>query len=99
MSTPLIVSFHFMFPFYPQISKKLSKPERKFIADMKKGIPSSAQNAYLSTIKKLGPEYPVVHIDDSDVVKPDGYKFESFCIVRDGFESTSKKVSIKKDTM
>ena len=118
--------------FSNKISKKLSKPERKFIADMNygllasgsclltdiadklhepsrkinvvdrlsahlsKGIPPYAQNAYLSTIKKWCPEHPVVHIDDSDVVKPDGYKFESLCMVRDGSESISKKSIYKK---
>ena len=42
------------------------------------------------------PTDPVVHIDDSDVVKPDGYKFESLGIVRDGSESTSSKNVYKK---
>ena len=36
------------------------------------------------------------HLDDSDVVKPDGYKFESLGIVRDGSESTSTKSVYKK---
>ncbi|RRD88890.1 transposase, partial [Clostridiales bacterium COT073_COT-073] len=39
---------------------------------------------------------PVIHIDDSDVVKPDGYKFEALGIVRDGSESTSTKNVYKK---
>ena len=38
----------------------------------------------------------MIHIDDSDVVKPDGYKFESLGIVRDGSESTSTKNVYKK---
>lgn len=38
----------------------------------------------------------MVHIDDSDVVKPGGYKFESLCLVRDGSESTAKKNIYKK---
>lgn len=42
------------------------------------------------------PAAPVIHIDDSDVVKPDGYKFESLGIVRDGSESTSTKNVYKK---
>lgn len=48
------------------------------------------------TIKKWVPSEPVIHIDDSDVVKPDGYKFESLGIVRDGSESTSTKNVYKK---
>lgn len=42
------------------------------------------------------PAAPVIHIDDSDVVKQDGYKFESLGIVRDGSESTSTKNMYKK---
>ena len=42
-------------------------------------------------VKKWIPSEPVIHIDDSDVVKPDEYKFESLGIVRDGSESSSAK--------
>ncbi len=42
-------------------------------------------------MKKLAPGEPVVHIDDSDVVKTDISKFESLGIVRGGPESTSAK--------
>lgn len=49
--------------------------------------------SYLSQVKKC---CPVIHIDDSDVVKPDGYKFESLILVRDGSESTSSKNVYKK---
>lgn len=110
-----------------KISKKLSKPERKFTADMtygmlasgsclltdivdqlhedskkvnsverltrhlNKGAPKKALNSYLSTIRKWIPDEPVIHIDDSDIVKPDGYKFEALGIVRDGSKSTDTK--------
>ncbi len=37
------------------------------------------------------------HIDDSDVVKPEGYKFESLGWVRDGSESTATKNVYKKE--
>lgn len=47
-------------------------------------------------IKKWTPAEPVIHIDDSDVVKPEGYKFESLGIVRDGSESPSTKSVYKK---
>ena len=118
--------------FTNKISKNLSKPERKFTADiaygmlasgsclltdvcdqlhepskkinvvdrlsrhLEKGIPASAASAYLQQVKKWIPAEPVIHIDDSDVVKPDGCKFESLGIVRDGSESTSKKNVYKK---
>ena len=118
--------------FSNKISRKLPKPERKFIADMNygilasgsclltdivdqlhepskkinvvdllsrhlaKGTPKDALKAYLAQVKKWCPNHPVVHIDDSDVVKPDGYKFESLGWVRDGPESTSAKSVYKK---
>ena len=118
--------------FSNKFSKKLPKPERKFMADMNygmlasnsclltdivdqlhehsqkinsvdrlsrhlsKGTPEDALNAYLDNIKKWCPAHPVIHIDDSDVVKPNGYKFESLGRVRDGSESTAAKNVYKK---
>ena len=113
--------------FSNKISKNLSKPDRKFTADMtygmlssgsclltdvvdqlhensrkvnsverltrhlNKGIPARALNSYLSVIRKWIPDEPVIHIDDSDIIKPDGYKFEALGIVRDGSKSTDTK--------
>ena len=51
------------------------------------------------TVKKMVPSDPVVLIDESDVVKPEGKHFEALGIVRDGSESTRTKMFIKKDTM
>lgn len=118
--------------FTNKISKHISKPEKKFTADitygllasgsclltdicdqlhepskkinivdrlsrhLEKGIPTSAVSTYLQLIKKWVPSEPVIHIDDSDVVKPDGYKFEALGIVRDGSEITSTKNVYKK---
>lgn len=118
--------------FTNKISKSLSKPERKFTADMTYGMLASgsclltdivdqlhepskkinvvdrlsrhlaegasqeALNSYLALVKKWCPDQPVIHIDDSDVVKPDGYKFESLGRVRDGSESTAQKNVYKK---
>ena len=94
--------------FTNKISKRLSKPERKFTADitygmlaagsclltdvvdqlhedskkinivdrlsrhLDKGTPAKAAVSYLQMVKKWAPSEPVIHIDDSDVVKPDG---------------------------
>ena len=91
--------------FSNKISRHLSKPDRKFTADMtygmlasgsclltdivdqlhetskkvnsverltrhlSKGVPASAQKSYLSVIRKWVPNEPVIHIDDSDVVR------------------------------
>ena len=118
--------------FSNRISKHLSKPDKKFSADMiygmlasksclitdivdqlhentkkinsverlsrhlEKGISQKATVSYLQTIKKWVPDEPVIHIDDSDVTKPDGYKFEALGMVRDGSESTSTKNVYKK---
>ena len=118
--------------FSNKISKHLSKPDKKFSADMiygmlaskscmltdiveqlhentkkinsverlsrhlEKGISQKATVSYLQTIKKWVPDEPVIHIDDSDVTKPDGYKFEALGIVRDGSESTFTKNVYKK---
>ena len=118
--------------FTDKISRHLSKPERKFTADitygmlasgsclltdvagqlhepskkinvvdrlsrhLEKGTPTSAAASYLQQVKKWVPAEPVVYIDDSDVVKPDGHKFEALGIVRDGSESTPAKNVYKK---
>ena len=118
--------------FTNKISRHLSKPDRKFTADitygmlaagsclltdvvdqlhedskkinivdrlsrhLDKGVPAKAAVFYLHAIKKWVPAEPVIHIDDSDVVKPDSYKFEALGIVRDGSESTSTKNVYKK---
>ena len=118
--------------FTNKISKHLSKPEKKFVADitygmlasrsclltdvvdqlhepskkinivdrlsrhLDKGTPAPAAASYLQQVKKMAPANPVIHIDDSDVVKPDGYKFEALGIVRDGSESTATKNVYKK---
>ena len=121
--------------FSNKISRHLSKPDRKFTADMTygmlasgsclltdvvdqlhedskkinivdrlsrhldKGTPMDALFSYIQQIKKWIPSEPVIHIDDSDVVKPDGYKFESLGIVCDDSESTPAKSVYKKGTM
>ncbi len=56
-----------------------------------KGIPGDSMAAYLRFVYKMVPKEPVIHIDDSDVVKPEGYHFESLGIVRDGSRSTQNK--------
>lgn len=54
-------------------------------------ISGKALKSYLSVIHRWVPDEPVVHIDDSDIVKPDGHKFEALGLVRDGSESTDAK--------
>ena len=84
------------------IVDQLHEPARKInIVDrlsrhLAKGTPKDALKAYLKQVKNWCPDHPVIHIDDSDVVKPEGYKFESLGWVRDGSESTNTKNVYKK---
>lgn len=75
--------------------KKKNTIERLSL-NLAKGTPEILLNNYLNVIKGWIPNEPVVHIDDTDVVKPEGYKFESLGFVRDGSESTSSKNIYKK---
>ena len=76
-------------------SKKINVVDR-LSRHLSKGIPKDALKSYLALVRKCCPKHPVIHIDDSDVVKPDGYKFESLGWVRDGSESTTTKNVYKK---
>ena len=63
-------------------SKKVNSVER-LTRHLNNGIPRQALISYLSTIRKWVPDKPVIHIDDSDVVKPKGRCFEALGLVRD----------------
>ena len=76
-------------------TQKLSTVDR-LSKNLQLGIPKTAIKNYLSYVKTFCPQHPVIHIDDSDIVKPDGYKFESLGYVRDGSESTDTKNVFKK---
>ena len=113
--------------FSKKISKHLSKPDKKFTADMtygmlsaqsclltdivdqlqekgkkvnsverltrhlNQGIPKDEQKSYLAFVRTMVPQNPIIHIDDSDVIKPQGRKFEALGLVRDGSKSTETK--------
>jgi hypothetical protein len=47
-------------------------------------IPECIQESYLQAMKRLLPDESLVFVDDSDIVKPFGKKFESLGLVRDG---------------
>ena len=71
-------------------TKKVNAVER-LTKHLNKGVSSKQLAAYLRIVKSMVPANPIIHIDDSDVVKPDGYKFESLGYVRDGSKSTNTK--------
>lgn len=79
-------------------SKKINVVDR-LSRHLENGAPAQAAASYLQMVKNWVPADPVVHVDDSDVAKPDGYKFEALGIVRDGSESTSTKNVYKKGPM
>ncbi|MCM1263660.1 MAG: transposase [Butyrivibrio sp.] len=79
-------------------SKKVNSVER-LTRHLNKGISAPALKSYPSFIRKWVPSSPVIHIDDSDIAKPDGYKFEALVIVRDSSKSSDKKASIRKAIM
>lgn len=76
-------------------SKKINVVDR-LSRHLDRGVPAQAKASYLQLIKKWVPSDPVIYMDDSDIVKPNGYRFESLGIVRDGSESTSAKNVYKK---
>ncbi len=78
-----------------ETSKKINVVDR-LSKHLSRGIPKPALSAYLSQVRKWCPDHPVIHIDDSDVVKPDGCKFEALGWIRDGSESTATKNVYKK---
>lgn len=73
--------------------KKVNTVER-LSKNLLKPILNDVTNNYFNMIKKWVPKEPVIHLDDTDIVKPHGYKFENLCRVRDGSESTATKKHI-----
>ena len=79
-------------------SKKINSVDR-LSRHLAKGTPKAALKAYLTQVRKWCPSHPVIYIDDSDVVKPDGYKFESLGWVAMVPKALRQKMFIKKDIM
>ena len=76
-------------------SKKINIVDR-LSRHLLKGTPKAALKSYLMQVRKWCPKNPVIHIDNSDVVKLGGCHFESLGWVRDGSESTQTKNVYKK---
>ena len=71
-------------------TKKINTVDR-LSRHLAKGIPEKAEIEYRRFIRRKVPAEPVVYIDDSDIVKPEGYHFEALGIVRDGSASSNDK--------
>ena len=78
-----------------ETSKKINVVDR-LRKHLEKGVSKEARKSYLLTVRRMVDENPVIYIDDSDVTKPEGYKFESLCLVRDGSKSTAEKSVYEK---
>ena len=78
------------------ISHELQEPIRKkntidrLSRHLSEGVDKQTLYNYNCIVKKCLPEKPLVFVDDSDVIKPYGRKFEDLGLVRDGC-STDKK--------
>lgn len=57
---------------------------------LKEKLPEAMEENYLNLVRGKMPDNPVILVDDTDIIKPYGEKFESLGIVRDG--SSLKKV-------
>lgn len=78
-----------------ETSKKINVVDR-LRKHLEKGVSIKARASYLQMVRKLVDDHPVIYIDDSDVIKPEGHKFESLCLVRDGSKSTANKTVYEK---
>lgn len=76
-------------------SKKVNSVER-LTRHLNKGIPKDAQKSYLTFVRTMVSSNPIIHIDDSDVIKPEGRRFEALGLVRDGSKSTNTKTVYEK---
>ena len=58
---------------------------------LNKGTSPVTLKSQFTTVCKQNPKETVIHIDDSDVIKPDGYKFKALGLVRNGSKRTASK--------
>ena len=79
------------------IAHELQEPIRKkntidrLSRQLSEGIDKNTLFHYNCIVKKCLPEEPLVFVDDSDVIKPYGRKFEDLGIVRDGSSQEKKQ--------
>ena len=61
-----------------------------------KSVQEEALLDYPRLVRNRVPEHPTVYLDDSDVVKPEGQRFEALGIVRDGLQAPRVKTYIRR---
>ena len=87
------------------ITDQLHEPAKKINTvgrlsrHLAKGIPDAALKSYLKQVKQYCPCHPIVHIDDSDIVKPDAHHFEDLGWVRIVLKALQQKAFTKRATM
>lgn len=64
---------------------------QRLTRNLNEEIPKTVRDNYLAIVKRYLPDHIVVHIDNSDVIKPSGHAFEGISRVRDGSKSTLTK--------
>ena len=71
-------------------TKKINTVER-LARHLNAEIPETVHSNYTNIVQQYLPDNVVIHIDNSDVIKPCGRAFEGLSRVRDGSKSTASK--------
>jgi len=71
-------------------TQKINTVER-LARNLNAEIPKAVQDNYTNVVQQYLPDNIVIHIDNSDVIKPCGRVFEGISRVRDGSKSTASK--------
>jgi len=88
----MFISYH---PMLHKASQKINSAKRLTIY-LDKVITEKTLKPCLNTIRRWVPSEPRIHIDDSAIIKQDGYKFEALRLVRNGSRSKNTKNVYKK---
>ena len=71
-------------------TQKINTVER-LARNLNAEIPETVHDNYTNVVKQYLPDNIVIHIDNSDVIKPCGRAFEGLSRVRDGSKSSASK--------
>lgn len=76
-------------------TKKVNSVER-LTRHLNKGTTPQALRSYLFQSRRWVLDQPVIHIDDSDITKPEDMNFESLSLIRDDSKSTASRTVYEK---